>query len=133
MDKISSYFHIDGVVTTTIGDVSLSVIVGAIQALAWFIEKALSLILGIGFPLSLLTDIFKVFGINFVNITDTVLLPYEHYFIFFCTPEFNLPTSEQVANSTEEWLEWYWPKEVKVEQSDLNNMATELGLNATHF
>ena len=133
MDNISSYFHIDGVVTTTIGDVSLSVIVGAIQALAWFIEKALSLILGIGFPLSLITDVFKVFGVNFLDITDTVLLPYDHYFIFFCTPEFHLPTSESFTNSTDEWLEWYWPKELKVEQSDLNNMAAELGLNSTQF
>lgn len=87
MNNIHSTLKVDGVVDSQIGDVNIDLIIDAIQAVTWLIENALDALLGIGIPLSV---IFKLLKIGFIDLTDTVLLPFEHYFILFATPVFNL-------------------------------------------
>ena len=127
MSNIHSTLKVDGVVDSQVGDVNINLIIDAIQAATWFIELALNALLGIGIPLSL---IFSIIGINFIDLTDTVLLPFEHYFILFATPVFNLHAEKSNAEANA-FLESIWPSEVEVAPEDLKKMAASLGLNAT--
>jgi hypothetical protein len=40
-----------------------------------------------GIPLG---KFLKDFGITFINLDDTVLLPFDHYFVFSTSPVFNI-------------------------------------------
>ena len=40
-----------------------------------------------GIPLGTL---LKKFGLTFINLDDTVLLPFDHYFVFSTSPVFNI-------------------------------------------
>jgi hypothetical protein len=36
--------------------------------------------------------ILGILGLNFINLDDIIMTPYQHYFIFFVTPVFNIET-----------------------------------------
>jgi hypothetical protein len=51
------------------------------------IREVINLVFSKGMPMQWLLNLLHL---NFVSLDQTLMLPYDGYFIFFCTPTFNI-------------------------------------------
>ncbi len=81
-------FNIDHEVSSDpdIGHVDLFAIQTLLSLFSSLIKSGIRLILGNGFPLGW---ILEMAGLDFISLSKTQLEPYDEYFIFFTSPEFN--------------------------------------------
>ena len=87
-----------------IGNVSVLVENAIFAIIEPFIKIFINLFLGRGFPLDWL---LKLLHLNFVNLDDADLLPYDGYFIFYVTPIFE---TKKAIQSLQEGLGISIPK-----------------------
>ena len=86
-------FNIDKIVDSEIGDIiGVSIIKALIGLFEGFIKNLLNLVTSRGFSLKW---IFSLLHLTWLTLEETLLAPYDGYFILYVTPSFNLETMMQ--------------------------------------
>jgi len=79
--------NIDSIIESHIGNINVSVIKALIGILGSAIKSTINLVFKRGISLKF---IFSMIGVNFIDFEKAYLEPYDEYFIFYCSPKFEI-------------------------------------------
>jgi len=86
---------LDSITDSKIGPISVSLFNSISAVLEFLTKTTINTVLGRGFPMQWLLDLLDL---HFVKLDQTLLKPYDGYFIFYTTPTFNITTATNIIN-----------------------------------